>query len=77
MHMNKFLEAALVFLKFGNILKTDLFLNCICFSNQIVLCCAKKMYESIYKYITVIVFKLIRLFPKFSNWLLRVFTLRT
>ena len=76
MHMNKFLEAALVFLKFGNILKTDLFLNCLCLSNQIVLCCAK-MYESIYKYITVIVFKLIRLFPKFSNWLLRVFTFRT
>ena len=68
MQMNKFLEAALVFLRFGNILKTDFF------SNQIVLCCAK-MYESIYKYIAVIVFKLIRLFPKFPNWLLRVFTL--
>ena len=72
--MNKFLETTLVFLRFGNILKTDLFLNYHCFSNQIALYCAK-MYESIYEYIAVIVFKLIRFFPKLPNWLLRVFTL--
>ena len=62
--MTKFLETALVFIMFRNIRKTDLFLNCHSFSNQTVLCCAK-MYESVYKYITVIAFKLTRFLTKF------------